>query len=80
MSIIDNASGSKKRRLLKRSRKMYKLKYKNNLGESEVFYFETEAGLISHMMTICEASDLADVLKAQKEYNLRFYISRINKD
>lgn len=59
---------------------MYKLKYKNSLGEQEVFYFETEAGLISHMMTICESSTLADTFKVQKEYNLRFYVTRINNN
>lgn len=59
---------------------MYKLKYKNNLGEQEVFYYNTIEETLKQMMFICEASNLKDTFKVQKEYNLRFYVTRINKN
>lgn len=57
------------------SQKMYKLKYKNNLDECEVYYFNTIQEVFDEMMKICDAGTLADAFKTSKEYNLRFYLT-----
>lgn len=57
---------------------MYKFKYKAMNEPAEVFYFNTLKEVTEYIYLLCESSNLEDILKVQKEYNIRFYISRIN--
>ena len=57
---------------------MIKLKYKVPNEGTQVFECETVQEVAELIKQICEASTLAEVLKVQKEYNLRFYITRTN--
>lgn len=54
---------------------MYKFKYKVQNEEPEVFYFNTLQEVAEYIKTICDAKTLQDVLKVQKEFNIRFYLS-----
>lgn len=54
---------------------MYKFKYKVQNEQPEVFYFNTLQEVAEHIKTICDAKTLQDVLKVQKEFNIRFYLS-----
>ena len=56
---------------------MFKLKYKVAGEEPEVEYFETLQEVAEHMKFLCEAENIEDVLKCEKEHNIRFYITRI---
>lgn len=57
---------------------MYKFKYKAMNEPAEVLYFNTLNEVAAYIYVLCESSNLEDILKVQKEYNIRFYISRIN--
>lgn len=54
---------------------MYKFKYKVKNELPEVFYFNTLQEVANYIKTLCEAETLQNVLKVQKEYNIRFYLS-----
>lgn len=54
---------------------MYKLKYKAQGDVPQVYYFKTMQEVFAEIFKICESSKIEDILKIQKEYNLRFYIS-----
>lgn len=54
---------------------MYKLKYKAHGDIPQVFYFKTIQGVFDEICKICESNKIEDILKVQKEYNIRFYIS-----
>jgi hypothetical protein len=57
---------------------MYKFKYKAMNEPAVVFHFNTLKEVTEYIYLLCESSNLEDILKVQKEYNIRFYISRIN--
>lgn len=58
---------------------MYKLKYKARNDIPQVYYLNTIKEVFTEMMFICAASSIADCLKVQKEYNIRFYVTKVNK-
>lgn len=58
---------------------MYKFKYKPINEEGQTLYFNTLQEVAQYINKLCESSNLADIMAVQKEYNIRFYISRINK-
>ena len=41
----------------------------------KLFQFNTIQEVAEHIKTICDAKTLQDILKVQKEFNLRFYLS-----
>lgn len=57
----------------------FKLKYKAQNEAPEIFYFDTIQEVLTEMLKICEASSFVECLKVQKEYNIRFYVTKINK-
>ena len=56
---------------------MYKLKRKIIGEEPEVEHFDTLQEVTKRIGELCNAKCIDDVLKFQKEYNIRFYISRV---
>lgn len=54
---------------------MYKLKYKAQGDVPQVYYFKTMQEVLGEICKICESNKIEDILKVQKEYNIRFYIS-----
>lgn len=54
---------------------MYKLKYKAQGDAPQVYYFKNLQEVFAEIFKICESNKIEDILKVQKEYNLRFYIS-----
>lgn len=54
---------------------MYKLKYKAQGEISQTFYFKTIQEVFDYICLLCESDKIEDILKVQKEYNIRFYIS-----
>ena len=59
---------------------MWKFKAKpESENEPIVKYFDTLQEVADYMALFCESSELADIMAVQKEWNIRFYISRINK-
>ena len=54
---------------------MYKFKYKAQNEISQTFYFKTIQEVFDYISLLCESDKLEDILKVQKEYNIRFYIS-----
>lgn len=58
---------------------MWKLKCKPANDEAVVKHFDTLQEVAEYISIFCESSNLADIMAVQKEYNVRFYISRINK-
>ena len=54
---------------------MYKLKYKAQGDIPQVFYFKTIQEVFDYICLICETDKIENILKVQKEYNIRFYIS-----
>lgn len=57
---------------------MYKFKYKAQHEQAEVFYFNTMQEVTKYIKILCESAKIENVLKVQKEYNIRFYITKIN--
>lgn len=58
---------------------MYKFKYKARGDVPQVYYFKTIQEVFSEICKICEANKIEDILKVQKEYNIRFYVTKVNK-
>lgn len=58
---------------------MYKLKYKAQGDVPQVYYFKTMQEVFSEICKICESNKIEDILKVQKEYNIRFYVTKVNK-
>lgn len=58
---------------------MYKFKYKAQGEDAQVFYFDSMQEVTEYISKLCESNKISDILKVQKEYNLRFYVSKINK-
>lgn len=54
---------------------MYKFKYKAQNEISQTFYFKTMQEVFDYICLLCESNKIEDILKVQKEYNIRFYIS-----
>ena len=55
---------------------MYKLKIKRADQQSTTTkFFKTLQEVAEQIKTTCHASSIAEVLKAQKEFNYRFYIT-----
>lgn len=55
---------------------MYKLKIKSQHSSSTTTkFFNTLQEVAEQIKTICNASNLAEVLKHQKEFNFRFYVT-----
>ena len=55
---------------------MFKIKSKcMNENDYIVKEFETAQEVTEYMKNCCNAKNLQDVLKAQKEYNIRFYVT-----
>jgi hypothetical protein len=55
---------------------MYKFKYKAQNEEPQTFYFETLQEVFNYIYLLCDSDKIEDILKVQKEYNIRFYISK----
>lgn len=58
---------------------MYKFKYKAQNEISQTFYFKTMQEVFGEICKICESNKIEDILKVQKEYNIRFYVTKVNK-
>lgn len=58
---------------------MWKLKIKPAKDEAIKKEFDTLQEVAEWIKKFCDSSNLADFLAVQKEFNVRFYISRINK-
>lgn len=58
---------------------MYKFKYKVQNEQPEVFYFDTLQEVANLINLLCNSCKLQDILNVQKEYNIRFYLSKVNK-
>lgn len=54
---------------------MYKLKYKAQGDMPQVFYFKTMQAVFDYICLVCDCDKIENILKVQKEYNIRFYIS-----
>lgn len=54
---------------------MYKFKYKAQNEISQTFYFKTVQEVFDYIYLLCGSEKIEDILKVQKEYNIRFYIS-----
>ena len=54
---------------------MFKLKHKVQGEEMAVETFKTLAEVADRIKFLTDAETLADVLKAQKEFNIRFYLT-----
>lgn len=54
---------------------MYKLKYKAQGDIPQVFYFKTIQEVFGYICLICDCDKIENILKVQKEYNIRLYIS-----
>lgn len=54
---------------------MYKFKYKAQNEISQTAYFKTMQEVFDYICLLCASNKLEDILKVQKEYNIRFYIS-----
>ena len=54
---------------------MWKLKYKCKDEELQTEYYNTLQEVTDRIMFICNADNIKDVVKAQKEFNIRFYVS-----
>lgn len=54
---------------------MYKFKYKAQGEEAQIFYFKSIQEVFDYIYLLCESDKIEDILKVQKEYNIRFYIS-----
>ena len=57
---------------------MWKLKAKPEKDEAVVKHFDTLQEVANYVAIFCESKKLQDIMQVQKEYNVRFYISRIN--
>lgn len=55
---------------------MYKFKYKAQNEEPQTFYFKTMQEVFNYIYLLCDSDKIEDILKVQKEYNIRFYISK----
>lgn len=58
---------------------MYKLKYKAHGDIPQVFYFKTIQEVFAFIRLLCETDKIENILKVQKEYNIRFYVTKVNK-
>lgn len=59
---------------------MYKLKIKRTDQQSiTTKYFNTIQEVSDYLSTCLNVNSLDDMLRLQKEFNFRFYISKINK-
>ena len=58
---------------------MYKLKYKAQGDVPQVYFFKTIQEVFDEICKICESNKIEDILKVQKEYNIRFYVTKVNK-
>lgn len=54
---------------------MYKLKYKAQGDIPQVFYFKTMHEVFDYICLVCDCDKIENIMKVQKEYNIRFYIS-----
>lgn len=54
---------------------MYKFKYKAQNEDAQVFYFKTFQEVAEYIYLLCESSNIENILKVQKEYNIRFYLT-----
>lgn len=54
---------------------MYRLKVKTLNEQPIVFNFNTLQEVAEHISKFCNAANLSQVLKFQKEFNVRFYLS-----
>jgi hypothetical protein len=55
---------------------MYKFKYKAQNEEPQTFYFKTMQEVFNYIYLLCDSDKIEDILKVQKEYNIKFYISK----
>ena len=55
---------------------MYKLKYKKQDGEYQVANFNNLQDVSNEISKICSADELSKLLDNQKEFNIRFYITK----
>ena len=54
---------------------MWKLKHKCRNEEVQTEYYNTLQEVTKRIMFLCDANNIQDVIKAQKEFNIRFYVS-----
>lgn len=55
---------------------MFKLKYKKQDGEYQIVNCNTLEEFSNEITKICSANELEKDLKNQKEFNVRFYITK----
>lgn len=57
---------------------MYKLKVKSSFAKCcTTYYYNTFEEVANKIAEICNSNNICDILKTQKEFNYRFYISEV---